>query len=145
MISRNSSDKSDVLRSFGLVVFFSFLGLITYSVARVKSERQHSKISYDDNNKSELLSEGIVEKLKTVLNEGGIENIEIKEIYPLAKDNETEKYSVSIANKDSASDGSEKIHLGIKKSSSGEPQISEINLSKNLNYQFNLKDIYKLA
>ena len=132
MISRNSSDKSDVLRSFGLVVFFSFLGLITYSVARVKSERQHSKISYDDNNKSELLSDVIVEKLKTVLNEGGIENIEIKEIYPLAKDNETEKYSVSIANKDSASDGSEKIHLGIKKSSSGEPQISEINLSKNL-------------
>ena len=140
MISRNSSDKSDVLRSFSLVVFFSFLGLITYSVARVKSERQHSKVSYDDNTKSELLSEGIVEKLKTVLNEGGIENIEIKEIYPLAKDNETERFSVSIANKDSASDGSEKIHLGIKKSSSGEPQISEINLSKNLSTKANFSN-----
>ena len=140
MISRNSSDKSDVLRSFSLVVFFSFLGLITYSVARVKSERQHSKVSYDDNTKSELLSGGIVEKLKTVLNEGGIENIEIKEIYPLAKDNETERFSVSIANKDSASDGSEKIHLGIKKSSSGEPQISEINLSKNLSTKANFSN-----
>lgn len=140
MISRNSSDKSDVLRSFSLVVFFSFLGLITYSVARVKTERQHSKVSYDDNTKSELLSEGIVEKLKTVLNEGGIENIEIKEIYPLAKDNETERFSVSIANKDSASDGSEKIHLGIKKSSSGEPQISEINLSKNLSTKANFSN-----
>ena len=140
MISRNSSDKSDVLRSFSLVVFFSFLGLITYSVARVKSERQHSKVSYDDNTKSELLTDGIVEKLKTVLNEGGIENIEIKEIYPLAKDNETERFSVSIANKDSASDVSEKIHLEIKKASSGEPQISEINLSKNLSTKANFSN-----
>ena len=140
MISRNSSDKSDVFRSFGLVVFFSFLGLITYSVARVKSERQHSKISYDDNNKSELLSEGIVEKLKNVLKEGGIENIEIKQIYPLAKDNETERFSVSIADKDSTGDGSEKIHVGIKKSSSGDPKISEINLSKNLSSKANFSN-----
>ena len=140
MISRNSSDKSDVLRSFGLVVFFSFLGLITYSVARVKSERQHSKISYDDNNKSELLSDGIVENIKNVLKEGGIENIEIKQIYPLAKDNETERFSVSIADKDSTGDGSEKIHVGIKKSSSGDPKISEINLSKNLSSKANFSN-----
>ena len=140
MISRNSSDKSDVFRSFGLVVFFSFLGLITYSVARVKSERQHSKISYDDNNKSELLSDGIVENIKNVLKEGGIENIEIKQIYPLAKDNETERFSVSIADKDSAGDLSEKIHVGIKKSSSGDPKISEINLSKNLSSKANFSN-----
>ena len=140
MISRNSSDKSDVFRSFGLVVFFSFLGLITYSVARVKSERQHSKISYDDNNKSELLSDGIVENIKNVLKEEGIENIEIKQIYPLAKDNETERFSVSIADKDSTGDGSEKIHVGIKKSSSGDPKISEINLSKNLSSKANFSN-----
>ena len=140
MISRNSSDKSDVFRSFGLVVFFSFLGLITYSVARVKSERQHSKISYDDNNKSELLSDGIVENIKNVIKEGGIENIEIKQIYPLAKDNETERFSVSIADKDSTGDGSEKIHVGIKKSSSGDPKISEINLSKNLSSKANFSN-----
>ena len=140
MISRNSSDKSDVFRSFGLVVFFSFLGLITYSVARVKSEKQPSKVSNDFNNTSEFLSEGIVENLKNVLKEGGIENIEIKQIYPLAKDNETERFSVSIADKDSAGDGSEKIHVGIKKSSSGDPKISEINLSKNLSSKANFSN-----
>ena len=140
MISRNSSDKSDVFRSFGLVVFFSFLGLITYSVARVKSEKQPSKVSNDFNNTSEFLSEGIVENLKNVLKEGGIENIEIKQIYPLAKDNETERFSVSIADKDSAGDGSEKIHVGIKKSSSGDAQISEVNLSKNLSSKANFSN-----
>ena len=140
MISRNSSDKSDVFRSFGLVVFFSFLGLITYSVARVKSEKQPSKVSNDFNNTSEFLSEGIVENLKNVLKEGGIENIEIKQIYPLAKDNETERFSVSIADKDSAGDLSEKIHVGIKKSSSGDPKISEINLSKNLSSKANFSN-----
>ena len=107
---------------------------------RVKSERQHSKISYDDNNKSELLSDGIVENIKNVLKEGGIENIEIKQIYPLAKDNETERFSVSIADKDSTGDGSEKIHVGIKKSSSGDPKISEINLSKNLSSKANFSN-----
>ena len=140
MISRNSSNKSDVFRSFGLVVFFSFLGLITYSVARVKSEKQPSKVSNDFNNTSEFLSEGIVENLKNVLKEGGIENIEIKQIYPLTKDNETEKFSVSIADKDSAGDGSEKIHVGIKKSSSGDAQISEVNLSKNLSSRANFSN-----
>ena len=140
MISRNSSDKSDVFRSFGLVVFFSFLGLITYSVALVKSEKQPSKVSNDFNNTSEFLSEGIVENLKNVLKEGGIENIEIKQIYPLAKDNETERFSVSIADKDSAGDLSEKIHVGIKKSSSGDPKISEINLSKNLSRKANFSN-----
>ena len=140
MISRNSSDKSDVFRSFGLVVFFSFLGLITYSVALVKSEKQPSKVSNDFNNTSEFLSEGIVENLKNVLKEGGIENIEIKQIYPLAKDNETERFSVSIADKDSAGDGSEKIHVGIKKSSSGDSKISEINLSKNLSSKANFSN-----
>ena len=140
MISRNSSDKSDVFRSFGLVVFFSFLGLITYSVALVKSEKQPSKVSNDFNNTSEFLSEGIVENLKNVLKEGGIENIEIKQIYPLAKDNETERFSVSIADKDSTGDGSEKIHVGIKKSSSGDPKISEINLSKNLSSKANFSN-----
>jgi len=140
MISRNSSDKSDVFRSFGLVVFFSFLGLITYSVALVKSEKQPSKVSNDFNNTSEFLSEGIVENLKNVLKEGGIENIEIKQIYPLAKDNETERFSVSIADKDSAGDLSEKIHVGIKKSSSGDPKISEINLSKNLSSKANFSN-----
>ena len=140
MISRNSSDKSDVLRSFGLVVFFSFLGLITYSVALVKSEKQPSKVSNDFNNTSEFLSEGIVENIKNVLKEGGIENIEIKQIYPLAKDNETERFSVSIADKDSAGDLSEKIHVGIKKSSSGDPKISEINLSKNLSSKANFSN-----
>ena len=140
MISRNSSDKSDVLRSFGLVVFFSFLGLITYSVAWVKSEKQPSKVSNDFNNASEFLSDGIVENIKNVLKEGGIENIEIKQIYPLAKDNETERFSVSIADKDSAGDLSEKIHVGIKKSSSGDPKISEINLSKNLSSKANFSN-----
>ena len=140
MISRNSSDKSDVFRSFGLVVFFSFLGLITYSVALVKSEKQPSKVSNDFNNTSEFLSEGIVENLKNVLKEGGIENIEIKQIYPLAKDNETERFSVSIADKDSAGDLSEKIHVGIKKLSSGDPKISEINLSKNLSSKANFSN-----
>ena len=140
MISRNSSDKSDVFRSFGLVVFFSFLGLITYSVALVKSEKQPSKVSNDFNNTSEFLSEGNVENLKNVLKEGGIENIEIKQIYPLAKDNETERFSVSIADKDSAGDLSEKIHVGIKKSSSGDPKISEINLSKNLSSKANFSN-----
>ncbi len=140
MISRNSSDKSDVFRSFGLVVFFSFLGLITYSVARVKSEKQPSKVSNDFNNASEFLSDGIVENIKNVLKEGGIENIEIKQIYPLAKDNETERFSVSIADKDSAGDLSEKIHVGIKKSSSGDPKISEINLSKNLSSKANFSN-----
>ena len=140
MISRNSSDKSDVFRSFGLVVFFSFLGLITYSVAWVKSEKQPSKISNDFNNASEFLSDGIVENIKNVLKEGGIENIEIKQIYPLAKDNETERFSVSIADKDSTGDGSEKIHVGIKKSSSGDPKISEINLSKNLSSKANFSN-----
>ena len=140
MISRNSSDKSDVFRSFGLVVFFSFLGLITYSVAWVKSEKQPSKISNDFNNASEFLSDGIVENIKNVLKEGGIENIEIKQIYPLAKDNETERFSVSIADKDSAGDLSEKIHVGIKKSSSGDPKISEINLSKNLSSKANFSN-----
>ena len=140
MISRNSSDKSDVFRSFGLVVFFSFLGLITYSVALVKSEKQPSKVSNDFNNTSEFLSEGNVENLKNVLKEGGIENIEIKQIYPLAKDNETERFSVSIADKDSTGDGSEKIHVGIKKSSSGDPKISEINLSKNLSSKANFSN-----
>ena len=140
MISRNSSDKSDVFRSFGLVVFFSFLGLITYSVAWVKSEKQPSKVSNDFNNASEFLSDGIVENIKNVLKEGGIENIEIKQIYPLAKDNETERFSVSIADKDSAGDLSEKIHVGIKKSSSGAPKISEINLSKNLSSKANFSN-----
>ena len=140
MISRNSSDKSDVFRSFGLVVFFSFLGLITYSVAWVKSEKQPSKVSNDFNNASEFLSDGIVENIKNVLKEGGIENIEIKQIYPLAKDNETERFSVSIADKDSTGDGSEKIHVGIKKSSSGDPKISEINLSKNLSSKANFSN-----
>ena len=140
MISRNSSDKSDVFRSFGLVVFFSFLGLITYSVALVKSEKQPSKVSNDFNNASEFLSDGIVENIKNVLKEGGIENIEIKQIYPLAKDNETERFSVSIADKDSTGDGSEKIHVGIKKSSSGDPKISEINLSKNLSSKANFSN-----
>ena len=140
MISRNSSDKSDVFRSFGLVVFFSFLGLITYSVARVKSEKQPYKVSNDFNNTSEFLSDGIVENIKNVLKEGGIENIEIKQIYPLAKDNETEKFSVSIADKDSTGDSSEKIHVGIKKSSSGDPKISEINLSKNLSSKANFSN-----
>ena len=140
MISRNSSDKSDVFRSFGLVVFFSFLGLITYSVALVKSEKQPSKVSNDFNNTSEFLSDGIVENIKNVLKEGGIENIEIKQIYPLAKDNETERFSVSIANKDSTGDESEKIHVGIKKSSSGDPKISEINLSKNLSSKANFSN-----
>lgn len=140
MISRNSSDKSDVFRSFGLVVFFSFLGLITYSVAWVKSEKQPSKVSNDFNNASEFLSDGIVENIKNVLKEGGIENIEIKQIYPLAKDNETERFSVSIADKDSAGDVSEKIHVGIKKSSSGDPKISEINLSKNLSSKANFSN-----
>ena len=140
MISRDSSDKSDVFRSFGLVVFFSFLGLITYSVALVKSEKQPSKVSNDFNNTSEFLSEGNVENLKNVLKEGGIENIEIKQIYPLAKDNETERFSVSIADKDSTGDGSEKIHVGIKKSSSGDPKISEINLSKNLSSKANFSN-----
>ena len=140
MISRNSSDKSDVFRSFGLVVFFSFLGLITYSVALVKSEKQPSKVSNDFNNTSEFLSDGIVENIKNVLKEGGIENIEIKQIYPLAKDNETERFSVSIADKDSAGDLSEKIHVGIKKSSSGDPKISEINLSKNLSSKANFSN-----
>lgn len=140
MISRNSSDKSDVFRSFGLVVFFSFLGLITYSVALVKSEKQPSKVSNDFNNASEFLSDGIVENIKNVLKEGGIENIEIKQIYPLAKDNETERFSVSIADKDSAGDLSEKIHVGIKKSSSGDPKISEINLSKNLSSKANFSN-----
>ena len=140
MISRNSSDKSDVFRSFGLVVFFSFLGLITYSVARVKSEKQPSKVSNDFNNASEFLSDGIVENIKNVLKEGGIENIEVKQIYPLAKDNETERFSVSIADKDSAGDLSEKIHVGIKKSSSGDPKISEINLSKNLSSKANFSN-----
>ena len=140
MISRNSSDKSDVFRSFGLVVFFSFRGLITYSVAWVKSEKQPSKVSNDFNNASEFLSDGIVENIKNVLKEGGIENIEIKQIYPLAKDNETERFSVSIADKDSAGDLSEKIHVGIKKSSSGDPKISEINLSKNLSSKANFSN-----
>ena len=140
MISRNSSDKSDVFRSFGLVVFFSFLVLITYSVAWVKSEKQPSKVSNDFNNASEFLSDGIVENIKNVLKEGGIENIEIKQIYPLAKDNETERFSVSIADKDSAGDLSEKIHVGIKKSSSGDPKISEINLSKNLSSKANFSN-----
>ena len=140
MISRNSSDKSDGFRSFGLVVFFSFLGLITYSVAWVKSEKQPSKVSNDFNNASEFLSDGIVENIKNVLKEGGIENIEIKQIYPLAKDNETERFSVSIADKDSTGDGSEKIHVGIKKSSSGDPKISEINLSKNLSSKANFSN-----
>ena len=140
MISRDSSDKSDVFRSFGLVVFFSFLGLITYSVALVKSEKQPSKVSNDFNNTSEFLSDGIVENIKNVLKEGGIENIEIKQIYPLAKDNETERFSVSIADKDSAGDLSEKIHVGIKKSSSGDPKISEINLSKNLSSKANFSN-----
>ena len=140
MISRNSSDKSDVFRSFGLVVFFSFLGLITYSVAWVKSEKQPSKVSNDFNNASEFLSDGIVENIKNVLKEGGIENIEIKQIYPLAKDNETERFSVSIADKDSAGDLSEKIHVGIKKLSSGDPKISEINLSKNLSSKANFSN-----
>ena len=140
MISRNSSDKSDVFRSFGLVVFFSFLGLITYSVAWVKSEKQPSKVSNDFNNASEFLSDGIVENIKNVLKEGGIENIEIKQIYPLAKDNETERFSVSIADKDSAGDLSEKVHVGIKKSSSGDPKISEINLSKNLSSKANFSN-----
>ena len=140
MISRNSSDKSDVFRSFGLVVFFSFLGLITYSVALVKSEKQPSKVSNDFNNASEFLSDGIVENIKNVLKEGGIENIEIKQIYPLTKDNETENFSVSIADKDSAGDLSEKIHVGIKKSSSGDPKISEINLSKNLSSKANFSN-----
>ena len=140
MISRNSSDKSDVFRSFGLVVFFSFLGLITYSVAWVKSEKQPSKVSNDFNNASEFLSDGIVENIKNVLKEGGIENIEIKQIYPLAKDNETERFSVSIADKDSAGDLSEKIHVGIKQSPSGDPKISEINLSKNLSSKANFSN-----
>tara|TARA_B100001769_G_scaffold158823_1_gene124670 strand:+ start:382 stop:1524 length:1143 start_codon:yes stop_codon:yes gene_type:complete len=122
------------------VVFFSFLGLITYSVARVKSEKQPSKVSNDFNNASEFLSDGIVENIKNVLKEGGIENIEIKQIYPLAKDNETERFSVSIADKDSAGDLSEKIHVGIKKSSSGDPKISEINLSKNLSSKANFSN-----
>ena len=122
------------------MVFFSFLGLITYSVAWVKSEKQPSKVSNDFNNASEFLSDGIVENIKNVLKEGGIENIEIKQIYPLAKDNETERFSVSIADKDSAGDLSEKIHVGIKKSSSGDPKISEINLSKNLSSKANFSN-----
>ena len=140
MISRNSSDKSDVFRSFGLVVFISFLGLITYSVAWVKSERQPSKVSNDFNNTFEFLPDGVVENIKDVLKEGGIENIEIKQIYPLAKDNETERFSVSIVDKDSAGDVSEKIHVGIKKASSGDPKISEINLSKNLSTKANFSN-----
>ena len=140
MISRDSSDKSDVFRSFGLVVFISFLGLITYSVAWVKSERQPSKVSNDFNNTFEFLPDGVVENIKDVLKEGGIENIEIKQIYPLAKDNETERFSVSIVDKDSAGDVSEKIHVGIKKASSGDPKISEINLSKNLSTKANFSN-----
>ena len=140
MISRNSSDKSEVFRSFGLVVFISFLGLITYSVAWVKSERQPSKVSNDFNNTFEFLPDGVVENIKDVLKEGGIENIEIKQIYPLAKDNETERFSVSIADKDSAGDVSEKIHVGIKKASSGDPKITEINLSKNLSSKANFNN-----
>ena len=53
---RESSDRSDVFRSFGLVLFFSLLGLVTYSVARSKPEKLPSKVSNEDIDKDELLS-----------------------------------------------------------------------------------------
>ena len=98
MISRESSDRSDVFRSFGLVLFFSLLGLVTYSVARSKPEKLPSKVSNEDIDKDELLSTNIVAHLKGVLDDRGIKNTEIKEVYSLTKDNESEKISVSVTN-----------------------------------------------
>ena len=130
MISRESSDRSDVFRSFGLVLFFSLLGLVTYSVARSKPEKLPSKVSNEDIDKDELLSNNIVAHLKGVLDDRGIKNTEIKEVYSLTKDNESEKISVSVTNESANGASIEKIHLALKKTPSGDTEISEIKLSK---------------
>ena len=132
MISRESSDRSDVFRSFGLVVFFSLLGLVTYSVARSKPEKQPLKVSKENVDRVELLPNDIVANLKGVLNDRGIENTEIKEVYSLTKDNEYEKISVSVTNESANGASIEKIHLALKKTPSGDTEISEIKLSKKL-------------
>ena len=132
MISRESSDRSDVFRSFGLVLFFSLLGLVTYSVARSKPEKLPSKVSNEDIDKNELLSNNIVAHLKGVLDDRGIKNTEIKEVYSLTKDNESEKISVSVTNESANGASIEKIHLALKKTPSGDTEISEIKLSKKL-------------
>ena len=115
MISRESSDRSDVFRSFGLVLFFSLLGLVTYSVARSKPEKLPSKVSNEDIDKDELLSNNIVAHLKGVLDDRGIKNTEIKEVYSLTKDNESEKISVSVTNESANGASIEKNSLGVKK------------------------------
>ena len=66
MISRESSDRSDVFRSFGLVLFFRYWVRHLFC-ARSKPEKLPSKVSNEDIDKDELLSNNIVAHLKEFL------------------------------------------------------------------------------
>ena len=135
MIARYSSDSSDVVRAFILVTFIGFIGFLNYVLAVNKSNKQESLDV--TNKKAEAVDkdEDLIESFQNTLKSKGIEKLQIKNVYPISKNDNLERFSLEIdevSSDDNKVDTIDRLHVEVKKSVSGKQEITKIILPKRL-------------
>ena len=135
MIARYSSDSSDVVRAFILVAFIGFIGFLNYVLAVNKSNKQEPVDV--TNKKAEAVDkdEDLIESFQNTLKSKGIEKLQIKNVYPISKDDDLKRFSLQIdevSSDDNKFDKIDRLHVEVKKSVSGKQEITKIILPKRL-------------
>ena len=135
MIARYSSDSSDVVRAFILVTFIGFIGFLNYILGVNKSNKQESVDV--TNKKAEAVDkdEDLIESFQNTLKSKGIEKLQIKNVYPISKNDDLERFSLQIdevSSDDNKVDTIDRLHVEVKKSVSGKQEITKIILPKRL-------------
>ena len=135
MIARYSSDSSDVVRAFILVAFIGFIGFLNYVLAVNKSNKQEPVDV--TNKKAEAVDkdEDLIESFQNTLKSKGIEKLQIKNVYPISKDDDLKRFSLQIdevSSDDNKFDIIDRLHVEVKKSVSGKQEITKIILPKRL-------------
>ena len=114
MIARYSSDSSDVVRAFILVTFIGFIGFLNYVLAVNKSNKQESLDV--TNKKAEAVDkdEDLIESFQNTLKSKGIEKLQIKNVYPISKNDDLERFSLQIdevSSDDNKVDTIDRLHV----------------------------------
>jgi len=135
MIARYSSDSSDVVRSFILVAFLGFIGFLNYVLAVNKSKTQEPLYVTNKKAKPLNIDKDLRDSFQNILKSKGIEKLQIKNVYPISKDNQLERLSLKIdeaSSDDNNVDTIDRLHVEVKKSISGKQEITKIILPKRL-------------
>ena len=135
MIARYSSDSSDVVRAFILVAFIGFIGFLNYVLAVNKSNKQEPVDV--TNKKAEAVDkdEELIESFQNTLKSKGIEKLQIKNVYPISKNDDLKRFSLEIDkvfSDNNKFDIIDRLHVEVKKSVSGKQEITKIILPKRL-------------